>query len=406
MENIASSRIRNLPPYLFQEINVRKQRARREGRDIIDLGMGNPDLPPPGPVIEKVREVARDPKAHRYSASRGIVHLRKEICAWYRRRFDVDLNPEDEAVACIGSKEGISHLALAIFDRGDEVLVPNPTYPSHFYSCIIAGASVSDIPLRKEEGFLPDLSQPVCGRYPGPKALIISYPHNPTAQVVPDLSFFREVVRFARRHNLIVIHDFAYAEICFDGYRAPSFLQAEGAKEVGIEFYSLSKTYNMAGWRVGFAVGNSRVLNALATLKSYYDYGMWTPLQVAAISALRLDRRYIDETVSVYRRRRDLLVSGLNRIGWQVDKPLATMYVWAKIPEQFAGLGSMEFCLHLLDHAGVAVSPGVGFGRCGEGYVRIALVENEHRIRQAVRSIGRLFGGGNRPSRHARPARS
>jgi len=398
MDTIESSRIRNLPPYLFQEINLRKQQARKEGRDVIDLGMGNPDLPPPQPVIEKVREVARDPRAHRYSASRGIRHLRKEICAWYRRRFGVDLDPEEEAVACIGSKEGISHLALAIFDRGDVVLVPNPTYPSHFYSCIIAGATVYDMPLRPEEGFLPDLSQPVYGRYPGPKALIISYPHNPTSQVVPDLSFFREVVRFARRHDLIVIHDFAYAEICFDGYRAPSFLQVDGAKEVGIEFYSLSKTYNMAGWRVGFAVGNSRILKALATLKSYYDYGVWTPIQVAAICALRLEQRFIDETVSIYRRRRDVLVSGLNRIGWKVEKPQATMYVWARIPEKFSALGSMEFCLHLLEHAGVAVSPGIGFGRCGEGHVRIALVENEQRIRQAVRAIGRVLADRGRRS--------
>ncbi|MCM8765002.1 MAG: aminotransferase class I/II-fold pyridoxal phosphate-dependent enzyme, partial [Candidatus Omnitrophica bacterium] len=282
---IESSRIRNLPGYLFQTINEKKLKARQAGRDVIDLGMGNPDMPPPEPVVTKVCETIRNPRVHRYSASKGIYHLRREICLWYERRFNVKLDPEEEAIVSIGSKEGISHLALAIFERGDVVLTPNPTYPSHFYSVIIAGASVYDVPLLPENNFIPDLSQPIYDRYPAPKAIIVSYPNNPTTQVV-KLDFFKELVRFAKKYNLIVIHDLAYSEICFDGYRAPSFLQVEGAKDVGVEFYSLSKTYNMAGWRVGFMVGNRNIVRALAKLKSYYDYGIFTPIQVAAICAL------------------------------------------------------------------------------------------------------------------------
>jgi len=306
-KNFESERIRNLPPYLFQEINARKLKARREGKDIIDFGMGNPDMPTPQPIVEKLKEVINNPKTHRYSASKGIRNLRKAVCRWYKRRFDVDLDEEEEVVVCIGSKEGISHLALAIFDKGDVILVPNPTYPSHFYSAIIAGASIYDIPLTKENNFIPDLSQPIYDRFPGPKAMILSYPNNPTTQVV-DIDFFKEVVRFAKKTGIFIIHDFAYAEICFDGYKAPSFLQVKGAKEVGIEFYSLSKTYNMPGWRVGFAVGNRHIIKALAKLKSYYDYGIFTPIQVAAICALDLERKYINQTVETYRRRRDKLV--------------------------------------------------------------------------------------------------
>jgi len=387
---IESERIRNLPPYLFQEINTRKANARKAGRDVIDLGMGNPDMPTPRPVVEKLKEAVEDAKTHRYSVSRGIPHLRREVSQWYRRKYDVHLDPEEEVVVCIGSKEGISHLALAIFDKGDMILVPNPTYPSHFYSAIIAGACIYDVPLLKENRFLPDFSLPIYDRYPGPKAFLVSYPNNPTAQVA-SLDFFRELVSFARRYNLIVIHDLAYAEICFDGYQAPSFLQAEGAKDIGIEFYSLSKTYNMAGWRVGFAVGNRRIIQALAKLKSYYDYGIFAPIQVAAITALRLEKKYIEETVKTYERRRDVLVRGLNRIGWYVEKPKATMYVWAEIPERFRSMGSMNFALMLLEKADVAVSPGIGFGRYGEGFVRMALVENEQRINQAIRSLKRLF---------------
>jgi len=387
---IESERIRNLPPYLFQEINTRKANARKAGRDVIDLGMGNPDMPTPRPIVEKLKEAVEDAKTHRYSVSRGIPHLRREVSQWYRRKYDVHLDPEEEVVVCIGSKEGISHLALAIFDKGDMILVPNPTYPSHFYSAIIAGASIYDVPLLKENRFFPDFSLPIYDRYPGPKALLVSYPNNPTAQVA-SLDFFRELVSFARRYNLIVIHDLAYAEICFDGYQAPSFLQVEGAKDMGIEFYSLSKTYNMAGWRVGFAVGNRRIIQALAKLKSYYDYGIFAPIQVAAITALRLEKKYIEETVKTYERRRDVLVRGLNRIGWCVEKPKATMYVWAEIPERFRSMGSMNFALMLLEKADVAVSPGIGFGRYGEGFVRMALVENEQRINQAIRSLKRLF---------------
>ncbi|HPO52872.1 MAG TPA: aminotransferase class I/II-fold pyridoxal phosphate-dependent enzyme [bacterium] len=390
MKEIESSRIKNLPGYLFQTINERKLKARQEGRDVIDLGMGNPDMPPPEPVVEKLKETVTNPKVHRYSASKGIPHLRKEICLWYERRFGVKLNPDEEAIATIGSKEGISHLALAIFDRGDVVLTPNPTYPSHFYSVIIAGATVYDVPLLPENNFLPDLNQPIYDRFPVPKAMIVSYPNNPTTQVV-DLDFFKELVRFAKRNNIIIIHDLAYSEICFDGYRAPSFLQVEGARDVGVEFYSLSKTYNMAGWRVGFMIGNKFIVRALAKLKSYYDYGIFTPVQVASICALRLEEKYINKTVEEYRKRRDTLVDGLNRIGWTVEKPVATMYVWAKIPEQFRHMNSLDFALYLLDECNLVVSPGLGFGKYGEGYVRIALVENEHRIRQAIRSLKKIF---------------
>jgi alanine-synthesizing transaminase len=390
IKDVESERIRDLPVYIFNDINIRKLKLRREGMDVIDLGMGNPDRPTPGPVIDKLIEVARDCKAHRYSASRGISHLRREISLWYGRRFGVKIDPEEEAVVCIGSKEGISHLALAVFDKGDVVLIPNPTYPSHLYSTIIAGASIYDVPLTKENGFIPDLTQPIYDRFPRPKALILSYPNNPTTQVV-DLNFFKEVVRFAKKNNLFVIHDVAYSEICFDGYQAPSFLQVPGAKDVGIEFHSLSKTYNMAGWRVGFAVGNRYVTGALAKLKSYYDYGLFTPIQVAAITALRLDRKYIDEVVNTYRNRRDVIVEGLNKIGWSVEKPKATMYIWAEIPDKYREMGSMKFSIYLLEKAGVAVSPGIGFGKYGEGYVRIALVENENRIRQAVRSLRKVL---------------
>ena len=388
--NIESKRIRNLPVYIFHDINTRKLKLRREGKDIIDLGMGNPDKPTPKPVIDKLIEVASDGKTHRYSASKGIPHLRREICNWYGKRFGVKLDPEEESIICIGSKEGISHLALATFDRGDVILVPNPTYPSHLYSTFIAGAKIKDMPLTKKNGFIPLLSDSLVKGPKKPKAMILSYPNNPTTQVV-NIEFFEEVVRFAKKHNIFVIHDIAYSELCFDGYKAPSFLQVKGAKEVGIEFYSLSKTYNMAGWRVGVAVGNKHIINALAKLKSYYDYGIFTPVQVAAITALKLEQRYIDEIADIYRKRRDVLVNNLCKIGWNVEKPKATMYVWAEIPDKFKEMGSVKFAMHLLEQSDVAVSPGAGFGKYGEGFIRIALVENEHRIRQATRSIKQLF---------------
>jgi len=384
--SMESDRIKNLPVYIFNDINTRKLKLRREGVDVIDFGMGNPDRPAPKPVIDKLIEVASDSKAHRYSASKGISHLRREICGWYDRRFGVKLDPEEEAVVCIGSKEGISHLALAVFDKGDKVLVPNPTYPSHLYSTIIAGAKICDMPLTQENGFMPDFAKIKCRGTRKPKAMILNYPNNPTAQV-DDLNFFKEAVKFAQKNDLFIIHDLAYSELCFDGYRAPRFLQVPGAHDVGIEFYSLSKTYNMAGWRVGFAVGNKNVIGALTKLKSYYDYGMFTPIQVASITALKLEQKYIDEIAETYRKRRDVMVSGLKRIGWNVENPRATMYIWAEIPEKFKAMGSVKFAVHLLEKGGVAVSPGAGFGKYGEGYVRIALVENEQRIRQAVKSI-------------------
>jgi alanine-synthesizing transaminase len=379
-----------IPPYMFARINKMKLDARRAGKDVIDLGMGNPDQPAPPHVVEKLCEVARDPKAHRYSASSGIPHLRRAICEWYGARFGVELDPETEAIAVIGSKEGICHLFLAILDEGDMVLVPSPSYPIHYYSVVIAGGHLHTVPLTEERNFLPDLSKVVHEAYPRPRILILSYPNNPTTQVV-DLAFFEEVVEFAKREQILVVHDLAYSEICFDDYKAPSFLQAKGAKEVGIEFYSLSKTYSMAGWRVGFALGNRHVIGALAKLKSYYDYGIFTPVQVAAIAALNGDQSYVDELNRTYARRRDVLVSGLNGMGWNVKLPKATMYVWAPIPEKYRSMGSMKFSEFLLEKALVGVSPGVGFGTHGEGYVRLALVENERRIKQALRSIRKVM---------------
>jgi len=387
---IEAERIKNLPPYLFHHINERKLKARQAGKDVIDLGMGNPDQPTPPHIVEKLREVALDPRAHRYSASRGIKHLRKAICDWYQERFNVELDPETEAVVVIGSKEGISHLMLAVLDKGDTILIPNPTYPSHLYSVIIAGGNIYDVPLLPENNFLPDFSATILGRHPKPKALLLSYPHNPTTTVV-NLEFFEKAVEFAQRNNLFIIHDLAYSEICFDGYQAPSFLQAKDAKKVGMEFYSLSKTYNMAGWRVGFAVGNKDLIGALAKLKTYYDYGVFTPIQVAGITALTGSQECIKEIVSTYQRRRDVLVNGLNSIGWKMEKPKATMYLWAKIPEEFQKIGSMKFSLDLVDKAEVAVSPGIGFGRFGEGYLRFALVENEQRIKQAIKNIKKFL---------------
>ena len=387
---IESERIKNLPPYLFHHINERKLKARQGGHDVIDLGMGNPDQPTPPHIVEKLREVALDPRAHRYSASKGIKHLRKAICDWYQERFNVELDPETEAVAVIGSKEGISHLMLAVLNKGDTILIPNPTYPSHLYSVIIAGGNIYDIPLLPENNFLPDFSITLLGRYPKPKALLLSYPHNPTTAVV-NLEFFEKAVEFAKKNNLFIIHDLAYSEICFDGYQAPSFLQAKDAKKVGMEFYSLSKTYNMAGWRLGFAIGNKDLVGALAKLKTYYDYGVFTPIQVAGITALTGSQECIKEIVSTYQRRRDVLANGLNSIGWKVEKPEATMYLWARIPEKFQKIGSMKFSLDLLDKAEVAVSPGIGFGKLGEGYVRFALVENEQRIKQAVKNIKKFL---------------
>jgi alanine-synthesizing transaminase len=337
-------------------------------------------------------EAAQELRNHRYSASRGIYNLRREVSWHYERRFDVHIDPDEETISVIGTKEGLGHLALALIDNGDLAMVPNPTFPIHTYSIVLAGGSVVSIPLTEENDFIPSLNEITRDIWPRPKVLILSFPHNPTGAVV-DLGFFEEVVAFAKRQEIIVIHDLAYADIVFDGYKAPSFLQAKGAKDVGIEFFSLSKSYNMAGWRCGFAAGNREIIEALARIKGYYDYGIFAPVQVAAIMALRTPEDTVMENAAIYQKRRDVLVEGLNRIGWKVSKPQASMFVWAPIPEGWQHLSSMDFAMKLLNEAEVCVSPGAGFGHNGEGYIRIALVENEDRIRQAVRQIRRaLFG--------------
>lgn len=385
-------RIERLPPYVFDIIGTLKQQARRAGEDIVDLGMGNPDGATPKHVVAKLIEAAEKPQNHRYSVSRGIYKLRVAICDWYKRRFDVALDPDSEAVVTIGSKEGLGHLALALLGPGDVVFCPNPTYPIHGYSVIIAGGDLRSIPLVPGGDFFASLVEATRQVWPKPKLLIINFPHNPTTEVV-ELDFFRKIVDFASEHKLLVVHDLAYADIAFDGYRPPSFLQAPGAKKVGVEFFSLSKSYNMAGWRVGFAVGNSDMIRALARLKSYLDYGIFQPIQIAAIHALNGPQEAVVENQRRYCRRRDVLCDGLARIGWRIPKPKATMFVWAAIPEAYRKMGSVEFAKFLLREAKVAVSPGIGFGEYGDDYVRFALIENEHRTRQAVRGIRRAFGG-------------
>ncbi|HAA03837.1 MAG TPA: alanine transaminase [Syntrophobacteraceae bacterium] len=380
------SRMRRLPPYVFAQVNALKMERRRAGEDVIDLGMGNPDMPTPKHIIDKLIEAARKSHNHRYSASRGITKLRHAISDWYRRRYDVDIDPESEAVVTIGAKEGLSHLVLALIGPGDAVLVPNPTYPIHPYSVIIAGGDLRSVPIGPDRNFLEDLETAIKQTWPRPKMLIISFPHNPTTAVV-DIGFFRKIVDFAKEHRLLVIHDLAYADLTFDGYRAPSFLQVPGAKEVGVEFFSMSKSYSMAGWRVGFCVGNAEVVGALTRLKSYLDYGIYQPIQIAAIIALNGDQSCVANIVDIYRKRRDVLVDGLNRVGWAIDKPKGTMFVWAKIPEAFRSMGSVEFSKYLIEAGKVAVSPGLGFGEYGDEYVRFALVENEMRTRQAIRGI-------------------
>ena len=383
-------RMQRLPPYVFSIVTAMKQEARRRGEDIIDFGMGNPDQPTPPHIIEKMIEAARKPHNHRYSASKGITKLRVAIADWYRRRYGVELDPEREAIVTIGAKEGLAHLALAVVSPGDVVLTPNPTYSIHSYSVIIAGGEVRSVPLREEGDFLADVRAAYQQSMPRPKMLILSFPHNPTTRVV-DLGFFKEVVAFAREHRLMVVHDLAYADLVFDGYQAPSLLQIPEAKEIGVEFFSLSKSYNMPGWRVGFCVGNPQIVGALTKLKSYLDYGIFQPIQIAAIQALNGPQEPVRQIVESYRSRRDVLIAGLNRIGWPVAKPMATMFVWAKIPERFQGLGSLEFAKLLLTEAKVAVSPGIGFGEYGDDHVRFALVENESRIRQALQGIKKVL---------------
>lgn len=383
-------RVGRLPPYVFAIVNELKEVARRRGEDIVDLGMGNPDIPTPRHIVQKLIEACRNPRNYRYSASRGITKLRMAICDWYMQRYDVELDPESEAIVTIGSKEGLAHLILSVVEPGDVVFVPNPTYPIHTYSVIIAGGDLRSIPLSPDSDFLADITSATKLTWPQPKMLIISYPHNPTTRVV-DLGFFERVVEFAREHQIIVVHDFAYADLCFDGYRAPSFLQAKGAKEVGVEFYSLSKSYSMPGYRVGFAVGNPRLIHALSRIKSYLDYGIFQPIQIASIIALKGDQRCVEEVGQIYQKRRDTLINGLERAGWNIEKPRGTMFVWGRIPERYRQMGSLEFTKLLLEKAKMVVSPGIGFGEYGDEYVRFALVENQHRINQAVRGIRKIL---------------
>jgi len=380
-------RIKRLPPYVFAIVNALKMEARKRGEDIIDLGMGNPDMPAPKHVIDKLCEAARNPKNHRYSASKGITQLRVAITEWYKRRFDVELDSEKEAVVTIGSKEGLSHLILATVQPGDVVMTPTPAYPIHPYSVIIAGGEVTSVPIGEGVDFFFELENAFKKTWPRPKMLIINFPHNPTTQVVDGLGFFEKVVDFAKENNIIVVHDFAYADLVFDGYKAPSFLQVPGATDVGVEFFSLTKSYSMAGWRVGFCCGNKDVVGALIKIKSYLDYGMFQPIQIASIVALRGPQDCVEEFRKTYESRRNELIRGLRRAGWDIEPPKATMFVWAKIPEPFRKMGSLEFSKYLINEAGVAVSPGIGFGEGGDEYVRFALVENEQRIRQACKGI-------------------
>jgi len=379
-----------LPPYMFKVVDKLKIDLRREGVDIVDLGMGNPDLPTPKHIVEKLVEAAEKPQNYRYSASAGITKLRQAIADWYKRRWDVDIDPEEEAIATIGAKEGLSHLVLATVSPGDVVFAPNPTYPIHPYSVIIAGGDLRSIPIGPDRDFFEDLLTATKQTWPAPKMLILSFPHNPTTAVV-DRGFFEKIVAFCREHDMIVIHDFAYADLVFDGYTPPSFLQIPGAKEIGVEFFTLSKSYSMPGWRVGFCVGNPQLIAALRRIKSYLDYGMFQPIQIAAIIALNGPYDCVREIVEIYRQRRDALVDGLNRVGWTIEKPKGTMFVWAKIPEPYLEMGSIEFAKMLMVKARVAVSPGIGFGQYGDDHVRFALIENPHRINQAIRGIKQVL---------------
>lgn len=384
------TRLNRLPPYVFATVNQIKMEARRAGEDIIDLGMGNPDLATPKHIVDKMTEAAQKAQNHRYSASMGIRKLRMAVADWYKRRFDVDIDPETEAIVTIGAKEGLSHLMLVSVGPGDVVLSPNPTYPIHPYSAIIAGANVKYIPLHPDSDFFADLIKATRLAWPKPKIMVISFPHNPTTATV-ELDFFQKVADYAREHDILVIHDLAYADIVFDGYKPPSFLQAKGAKEVGVEFYSLSKSYNMPGWRVGFCVGNAETVAALKRIKSYLDYGIFQPIQIASIIALNGPQKCVKQICETYKNRRDALINGLDRVGWQIPSPKATMFVWAKIPDQYIKMGSVEFSKMLIRKAKVAVSPGIGFGEYGDEYVRFALIENNMRINQAVRGIKKIL---------------
>ena len=383
-------RIRRLPPYVFNVIGDLKQAARAAGEDVIDFGMGNPDQPTPQPIVDKLIETARRGDTHRYSQSKGIPRLRRAICDWYQRRYDVTLDPETEAIVTLGSKEGLAHLALATTGPGDAVLVPNPSYPIHPYGFVISGADIRHVPMSDDAEFFDELENAIRNSWPTPKMLVMNFPSNPTTHCV-ELEFFERVIAIAREHGIWVVQDLAYADLCFDGYTAPSILQVPDAREVAVEFFSMSKSYNMPGWRVGFCCGNRVLVSALARMKSYLDYGMFTPIQVAAIAALEGDQSCVSDINAMYLRRRDVLCDGLNAAGWPVDRPRATMFVWARLPAAYREMGSLEFSKKLLREARVAVSPGIGFGEYGEGYVRFGLIENEHRTRQAIRSIKRMF---------------
>ena len=384
-------RIKRLPPYVFNIIGELKQSARAAGEDIIDFGMGNPDQPTPAHIVDKMVETAQRGDTHRYSQSKGIPRLRKAICDWYQRRYDVTLDPETEAIVTLGSKEGLAHLALATTGPGDAILVPNPSYPIHPYGFVISGADIRHVPMAADETeFFGELENAIRNSYPKPKMLVLNFPSNPTTHCV-DLEFFERVVAIAKEHEIWVVQDLAYADLCYDGYEAPSILQVDGAKDVAVEFFSMSKSYNMPGWRVGFCCGNSQLVGALARMKSYLDYGMFTPIQVAAISALEGDQTCVKEINALYKSRRDVLCTGLNAAGWPVQSPKATMFVWVELPECYREMGSLEFSKKLLTQAKVAVSPGIGFGEYGEGYVRFGLIENEHRTRQAIRNIKRMM---------------
>lgn len=383
-------RIKRLPPYVFNIVGEMRQEARRRGEDIIDFSMGNPDQDTPKHIVDKLIEVAQREGTHRYSVSQGIPRLRRAICNWYKSKFDVDLDVDKESIVTIGSKEGLAHLALATVEQGDTVLVPNPAYPIHPYGFVIAGADIRHVPMESEAGFFEELNKAIKDSWPKPKMLLLNFPGNPTTQTV-ELDFFEKVVSIAKEHNIWVVHDLAYADIVFDGYKAPSIMQVPGAKDVAVEFYTLSKSYNMPGWRVGFMVGNRTLVHALKRMKSYLDYGTFTPIQVAAIAALEGPQDCVQEICDMYKERRDVLCHGLNSIGWAVEPPKATMFVWAKIPEQYVEMGSLEFSKKLLVDAKVAVSPGIGFGDYGDHYVRFGLIENEHRTRQAIRGIRDMF---------------
>jgi alanine-synthesizing transaminase len=388
MEEFA--RIKRLPPYVFNVTGELKLAARRRGEDVIDFSMGNPDQPTPRHIVEKLIETVQRPDTHRYSVSKGIVRLRRAICNWYKGRYGIELDPDSEAIVTIGSKEGIAHLALATLDTGDTVLVPNPSYPIHIYGPVISGADIRHVPMEPEAAFFEAVERAFKDTYPKPKMMIVNFPSNPTTQCV-DLPFFERLVGLAREHHVYLVHDLAYADIVFDGYQAPSILQVPGARDIAVEFFTMSKSYNMAGWRVGYMVGNRELVTALARIKSYHDYGTFTPIQVASIIALEGPQDCVETVRRVYQGRRDVLCSGMKAIGWSVEVPKATMYIWAPIPEPYRRMGSLEFAKKLLADAKIAVAPGVGFGQYGDGHVRFALIENEARTRQALRGIKDMF---------------